>query len=57
MWKAHRPVTWYSSDDSVATVYNGKVEGKSAGEARIFAKTSTGVSASYTVIVYERYLS
>ena len=47
---ANKPVTWSSSDSSVATVKNGKVTGVKAGTATIKA-TANGRSAKCTVNV------
>ncbi|MFR0558996.1 Ig-like domain-containing protein, partial [Pseudoscardovia radai] len=46
-----KTVTWKSSDDSVATVSNGKVTAVKAGTATITATSSNGKSATATVTV------
>ncbi|OZG53569.1 Bacterial Ig-like domain (group 2) [Pseudoscardovia radai] len=46
-----KTVTWKSSDDSVATVSNGKVTAVKAGTATITATSSNGKTASATVTV------
>ena len=40
-----KSVTWFSSDDSVATVNDGLITGVSAGSATITAKSSNGLTA------------
>ena len=48
-------VTWTSSNDSVATVSNGKVTAKKAGSTTIIVKTEDGgMTASCTVTVKEK---
>ncbi len=44
-------ITWTTSNKKVATVKNGKVKGKSAGTAKITAKTSSGKKAVCKVTV------
>lgn len=44
-------VTWKSSDPSVATVKNGKVSAKKAGETAVTASLSNGILAECTVSV------
>lgn len=47
---ASRP-DWYSSDEAVATVSDGKIKGRSAGTARIWAMIDVVVSDTLTVVV------
>ncbi len=44
-------ISWSSSNTAVATVSGGKVTGVAAGTATIYARTSSGASASCTVTV------
>lgn len=44
-------VEWESSNNSVATVSNGKITAKKAGTAKITAKSATGQTAACTVTV------
>ena len=46
-----KTITWVSSNTKVATVNNGKVKATGAGEAKITAKTSNGLTASCIVSV------
>ncbi|MCM1233096.1 MAG: Ig-like domain-containing protein [Ruminococcus flavefaciens] len=50
---ADKSVIWTSSDESVATVENGKVTGVGVGTATITAETSNGIKAKCTVTVSE----
>ena len=50
----NKTVTWTSSNNSVATVTNGEVVGKSAGTATITAKTSNGKTATCKVTVNKK---
>ena len=47
----NKTVTWSSSNNSIATVTNGKVTGKKAGNTIITAKTSNGLTATAKVTV------
>ena len=47
----NKSVTWTSSDEDIATVWNGSVTGWEAGTCIITATTSNGKSASCTVTV------
>lgn len=51
---ADQSVEWSSSSPAVATVVNGKVEGKAVGTSTITAKTANGKTAKCTVSVRER---
>ncbi|MBR1384334.1 MAG: PASTA domain-containing protein [Ruminococcus sp.] len=46
-----KSVTWASNDTSVATIANGKVTAKAAGNAKITVKTSNGKTASCLILV------
>jgi hyaluronate lyase len=44
-------ISWFSTDETVATVENGTVTGNSTGEAVIMASTDNGLSASILIKV------
>ena len=46
-----KTITWTSSNPAVATVSNGKVKAKTAGETTITAKTENGLSATCSITV------
>lgn len=48
---ADKKLVWTSSDESVATVKDGKVKGVSAGSVTITATASSGASAQYDAVV------
>lgn len=50
-------VTWSSSNNSVATVSNGKITGKKAGKATISAKTASGYTMTCNVTVRKNVYS
>lgn len=52
---ASSTISWFSTDESVAKVDNGRVTGVRAGEAVIMAMTDNGLSASSTVKVLKNY--
>ena len=48
---ANKELSWSSSDETVATVENGKVTAVGGGTATISASTSNGITAEYAVTV------
>ena len=49
--RAKTTLTWSSSNESVATVTDGKIQAKSAGTTNVTCRASNGVSASCVVTV------
>jgi uncharacterized protein YjdB len=46
-----KPLVWSSSDETVASVSDGKVKGISKGEAEITAMSSNGIKATCSIVV------
>lgn len=47
-------ITWFSSNDSVVSVYNGVVTAKDIGKSTITAKTTSGIQKQVEIEVYRK---
>ena len=51
--KSKTKLTWTTTDKSIATVSNGTITGRSAGQCIITSETADGIKTNYNVTCYE----